>query len=80
MLQDLVESQQKAFGVEQLADADAGAGGLVDVGGADAAAGRAESGFATSLLLEPVEKDVVGHDDVGPVADLEAIEVDAARS
>ena len=78
MLQDLVESQQKALGVEQLADADAGAGGLVDVCGADAAAGGAQGAVAAGLLLEPVEQDVVGHDDVGAVADLEAVEVDAA--
>ena len=78
MVEDLVESQQEALGVEELADADAGACGLVDVGGADAAAGGAEGALAASLLLEPVEEDVVGHDDVGAVADLEAVEVDAA--
>ena len=45
---------------------------------ADAAAGGAEGALAACLLLEAVEEDVVGHDDVGAVADLEAVEVDAA--
>ena len=63
--------------VEEVAHTDAVAGGFVHIGGADALSGGADGGGAAGLFLEVVQEDVVGHNDVGAVADEEVVGVDA---
>ena len=64
-------------GIQQVAHPDAVARDFVNVGGADALSGGADGGVAPGLLLQLVQQDVVGHDDVGAVADKEPAGVDA---
>ncbi len=70
LLQDLL--------VEQVLDADTQTRGLVGVRGADPALRRADLVLAQAVLAGPVEDAVVGGDDVGVGADLQAAHVDAA--
>ena len=63
--------------VQQILHADALAGGLVLVAGADAALGGADLVLAQALLVCAVEILVVRHDDVGVAADLEVLARDA---
>ena len=69
LLQDLL--------VEQVLDADAEAGGLVGVGGADAAPRRPDLQLAELRLARVVEQHVVRHDQVRVGADPQPGEVDA---
>ena len=78
LFEDVLEFGGEGFLVEEVADADAVAGGFVGVGGADAAAGGADGLLAAGLFLEGVEGDVVGHYEVGAFADVEFGGVDAA--
>ena len=66
---------RKGRAVEEVADADAvDPSHLVAVAGADAAAGGAQAvGGGVGLLGESFFLDVVGEDDVGPVADVEPV-------
>ena len=57
------------LGLHQVGHAQSGAGGLVAVGGADAAFGRADFGFAFALLALLVERAVIGQDEMRAVAD-----------
>ena len=65
------------FGVEQVPDPNTVARDLVHVCRADTLAGGSNRAAAPSLFLQGVQDDVVGHDDVGAVADEQAIGVDA---
>ena len=64
-------------GIQQFAHADAVAGSLVHVGRADPLSGGADGAAAASLLLELIQQNVIGHDDVGAVADEQQAGVDA---
>ncbi len=72
LLQDLL--------VQQVLDADAQAGGLVGVTGADPAAGRADLQLAQFGLAGRVQQQVVGHDQVGVGGDPQAAGVDPPRA
>ena len=63
--------------VEQVLHADADAGELVLVAGADAATGGADLVLAQALFGSAVEVDVVGHDDVGVAGDDQTFAGDA---
>ena len=63
--------------MEQVGHADAHARVFVHVGRADAALHRADLLRAATLLLQAVEREVVGHDDVRALADEEAVQVHA---
>ena len=76
-LQGLLQPRPQGFGTEQIADPDAGAGRLVHIGGANAPAGGADGGVAFGRLLQPVQQDVVGHNDMGALADAEPVRGDA---
>ncbi len=69
---------QEGFAVEEVAGADAVAGDLVGEGGADALAGGADGVAAAGVLFQALENDVVGHNEVGAVADEESGGIDAA--
>ena len=69
--------RQLLGGIQQVAHADAVAGCLVHVGRADALSGGANGAPAPGLLLQLVQQDVIGHDDVGAVADEQKAGVDA---
>jgi len=66
--------------VEEVLDADAEAGRLVGVAGADAAAGGADLELAEPRLARRVEHQVVGHDQMRVGADAEAGDVDPAAA
>lgn len=67
-----LEEFGKFFGLHEVAHADAGAGGFIGIGGADAAFGGADFGAAFTDFALGVEESVVGHDHVGGIADEEA--------
>ncbi len=65
-------------GIEQVLHADADPGGLVGVGRADAAAGRADPGVAEVALGDLIQRDVVRHDQVRIGRDQQPVPPDAA--
>ncbi len=69
----------EGLGVDEVAHADADPAHLVDEGGADAAEGGADGGRPAHLLVGAVDEEVVGHGDVGAVADVEVLYADAFR-
>ena len=74
-----LELDGKFLGLGEVDEAQAGAGGLVAVGGADAALGGADLVAALAQLARLVEGAVVGQHEVGGFADEEAAgELDAA--
>jgi hypothetical protein len=62
----------EAVGLDEVAHADTGAGGFIGVGGSDATFGSSDFGAALTDFALGVEEPVVGHDDVGGIADEEA--------
>ena len=77
LLEHDVELLAEDLGIEEVLDPQADAGGLVGVGGADAALGRAKGVLAQEALGHPVQLLVVRHDQVGVPADHQAAGVDA---
>ena len=71
LAQAVFEFFAEGFAVEQIADAEAGAGGFVAVGGADSAFGGADFVFAFAEFAGFVDGAVPGHDEVGGVAEEE---------
>ena len=72
-------SRAEAVGLHEVDDADPATRDLVDVGRTDAARGRAELARPALALLELVEQDVVGHDQVRAVADEQVGAVEPGR-
>ena len=70
-LEHLAQPAQQRLFVQQIAHADTDPRHLVGVGRADATAGGADPGIAAQCLLELVLQHVIGHDNVGPLADEE---------
>ena len=77
LLEHDVELLAEDLGVEEVLDAQADAGGLVGVGGADAALGRPEGVLAQEALGHPVQLLVVRHDQMGVAAHHQTAGVDA---
>ena len=71
-----VEPGLETVHIPELSHADAPTGDLVHVGRSYAAARGAKGVFSTGLFLQAVQCHVVGHDDVGAVADDEPAGVD----
>src|SRR6266404_4728282 len=69
LAQVALEGLAEAGLVEQVADADAGARHLVLVGRTDAAPRRPDVPRAAQALARPVDGTMVGHDEVGLLAD-----------
>ncbi len=75
----LLSLAEKFFGLHEIDHAQAGARGLVAVGGADAALGRADLVAALAQFAGFVEGAMVGQDEVGRFADEQAAgQLDAA--
>src|SRR5581483_8015255 len=64
--------------VQQVDGANAVAGPLVRIGGSDAIAGGAVAVVAAALLVEPVQLQMVGQNQVGPIADQQIAGIDSA--
>ncbi len=62
--------------VQQITHPDASPACLVDVGGSDAPAGGADGAGAAGFLFQRVQQNVIGHDDVGSLTDMQLAGVD----
>ena len=69
--QRALQTRRQRVPVQQVADANAGASGLVHVGRPYAAARGANGAGTASLLFQAVQHHVVGHDHVGAFANVE---------
>jgi hypothetical protein len=77
--EDRLELAAETIGVEQIGDAEAAAGHLVFVGGADAAAGGADFGLGARDFRRPVELAMIGENQMGAAAEEEpAVDIDAS--
>ena len=74
----MVSRSPQYFFVQKVAGADAGAGYFIGEGGPDALARGADGFAAERFLLQPLDEDMVGHNQVGAVADEQSGGIDAA--
>ena len=78
LLEDGLQLGSQRVPVQEVAHANTGAPGLVDVGRSYAPAGGADGAGAAGLFFQAVQQDVIGHDDMGPLAYMELGRIDAA--
>ena len=72
------QTRGQSLAVEQVSHSYAAAAHLIEVRRSNPAAGGPDGGGAAGFLFQSVQHDMVGHDDVGPFADVKMFGVNAS--